>query len=183
MSSKPNGPSVSPSDPEKLATARLERANRLYVVLFELEEKRAAIIEEMGRILSGKPATNDYVKAVMTAFNIAWAKRYKSNYAWRMTEDVPNVKRLLKVLGENLESATSELYTRMHNYLRSDDPFYRQARHNFGVFVRSINDLADEALPFTGDSEPGSAPVGCRHAPPCRTDDEHTRKKSAEMRA
>lgn len=181
MISKPNGQSVPPSDPERLATNRLDRALRLFTALTELEEKRTAIIEEMGRILSGKAATSDYVKDIMGTFNTLWAQRYGSNYAWRMAEDVPHVKRLLKLLGPDLRIACDELRKRASNYLRSDEPFYKQARHNFGVFVRSINDLADEALPFAGESEPAAA-VGCKHTPPCPNDNAHTRKRMSEMR-
>lgn len=166
---------------DKADQKKIDRLTRLFVVLMELEGKRREVLEEMERILAGKPGVNEHLKTVMGAWNGLWRTRYSANYAWRQTEDVPQIKRLMKLLGETMEQGAAELVKRANAYIRSDDPYHKMVRHKFAIFVANINDFADDALPLGDDDH--AAAVGCGHTPACRNDDEHTRRKMREMRA
>jgi len=157
---------------ETLDKARL---SKLLEVLKEQHGKTGALIEEINEVLGGGVGIAAKIREFDIAWSMLWQGRYRSAYQFNRTKDMPHVKRLIKTMG------VEELVRRATNYLRSVDPFYVGARHNFGVFVASINSHVGEAAPAQ-DFEL-AAPTGCKHTPPCRSDAEHTGRKSAEMRA
>lgn len=154
--------------------AQLTKVQRLMVLLQEIREKEQAVLEEIDTILSGGVGIGTLMNQASKAWLAAWAVRYRGEYAWKHERDRPQIKRLVKSLG------VEELTKRMNNYIRNSDPFFLQARHSFAAFVASINQHAD--ISDAGDLELEAGPADCRHDPPCRTDQEHTRRRNADMR-
>jgi len=141
----------------------------------ELQEKQAAVLDEIDAIIGGKAGIGADMKAVQAAFSAAWSHRYApgfgDSYVWNHRSDAPQVKRLIKRLG------VEEIVRRAAVYIRNEDPFYVSRRHSFPLFVSSINSHADNSAPVA------AAPVGCKHDPPCESDAEHTRRRTSDMRA
>jgi hypothetical protein len=162
---------------DKSAAAKL---GKLLEALRDLHEKQGAILEEADALLEGKASIGEKLKTAEAAFDLLWSGRYAAgragSYVWRYQVDRPNMKRLLRKM------PAEELTQRMVAYLRSEDPFYLRSRHPFSLFVSSINSWAPEqsAADFALDAP---AVADCKHAPACRSDQEHTKKKLAEMRA
>lgn len=146
--------------------------------LRELQAKTYEIGEEMNRILEGKAGIGSQLRELETAFDAAWGMRYAGGatgqYVWNRSRDVPMAKRLLKAL------TLEELTARAVRYVRSEDPFYGRARHPFNLFVQSINTHADSGADLQLEAE---APGDCKHRPRCKTDAQHTRARSTELRA
>ena len=145
-----------------------------------LHEKQGAILAELDALLEGKAGIAARMKALEGSFDAAWCARYAPTqtraYVWTWAEDRANMKRLLAKLD------VDEIAARAIRYVKSDDPFYVRQRHPFRLFVRTINEWtmgrdapADYALEQSTSS--------CRHVPPCRSDQEHTRRRMADMRA
>ncbi len=144
----------------------------------ELNDRFTAVLDEIDAILGGKAAIGDILKDLRKHWQSVWGARYGGQpYAWAMVKDVPQMKRLVKMLGPD------ELKARFTSYVQDSEPFLTRARHPFGLFVSKVNQYAGEKP--TGDLVLGgddSAPVGCKHQPPCLTDVAHTAKVRAEMR-
>ena len=139
----------------------------------ELHEKQAAIIDEIDAHLGGRATIGKELKAAEQAYTDAWAGRYRTGgYVWRYTTDRPHMKRLIKTLG------TEELVARFARYLGSSEEFATRSRHSFSMFVATVNQWAAPAE-FALD---GGVP-DCKHVPPCTSDQQHTKRKTAEMRA
>ena len=159
--------------------ALVRKVAGLFLALGELREKENALLEEINELLGGGPGIGAKLKALERSFDAAWGARYaggqSGRYVWSYVKDKPQMKRLLRMLD------VGELEQRILNYFRSDDPFHVKARHSFPIFVACINSLASESAPAEDfDLE---APVDCKHAPPCKSDTEHTRRKLRESRA
>lgn len=153
----------------------LKKVAALLVVLKEQHEKSVAVIEEINDLLGGGAGIAAQIKEVEQSFARAWSERYNGSYIWRYAVDRPNIKRLIKTLG------VVELQVRIFNYIRSDDPFLMRSRHPFGLLVSGINSYAGEGQsPEDFDLAPTVA--DCHHSPRCASDQEHTRKRTAEMR-
>lgn len=122
------------ADGEKATIAKL---TKLLELSTELLAKLHDVHREMDALIGGGAGIGSQIKAIETAFDLAWCNRYakgqRRRYVWRHTQDKPQIKRLLKTLG------LDELEARIQSYIRNDDPFYANSRHNFGVFVASIN--------------------------------------------
>ena len=151
----------------------LKKLSALVEKLREVQAQTYALAEEMQALLSGNPGIGDKMKQVEIAWQAAWSSRYHSDYVFNYTIDRAQEKRLLKSF------TPAELQVRILNYIKSDDPFYVQRRHPFGVFVASVNSHA----PAPAESFDLDAPIDCHHRPRCRTEQEHTKQRSAELRA
>jgi hypothetical protein len=105
-----------------------------------------------------------------------WTERYapgsvKGAYVWQWAKDITLMKRLLKTL------SVEEIERRMSNYLKSSEPFFVKNRHTFSLFVGSVNQFAEFSKEL---HEELPAPVGCKHLPLCRSDQEHTRRRAED---
>jgi hypothetical protein len=162
---------------DKTAKATIGKIKKLLETLAELRTKESDVLAEMETLLGGGVGIAAQLKAVQHAFETAHATRYSGRYVWQHTRDVPNLKRLIKSLG------VEELRVRFGNYLRNNDRFFTTARHSFGAFVASVNQhaAAGNALP-EGFELDAPAVADCKHHPPCTTDQQHTRRKMAEVR-
>ena len=153
--------------------ARLEKLGKLCLLLREKQAECYEITEEMARIAGGQAGIGDVLKRLQLAFDAAWCQRYAPGqtkiYIWQWAKDVTLMKKLLKSL------APDEIERRMSNYLKNDDPFFLKNRHTFGLFVSSVNQFAEAGQVI-------ETPFDCRHQPPCRSDQEHTRRRSSDMR-
>jgi hypothetical protein len=154
----------------------LEKLKRLYDTLRELQAKSSDVTEEIGRLLNGEAGIGDGLKGLEQALSATWAARHKTPYIWQYVKDRPNLKRLWKLLG-----GPAPITARWLNYVRDDDPYLVKARHPFALFVANVNRYADSGE--SSELELVEAPADCRHTPPCHSDQEHTRKRSAELRA
>ena len=154
----------------------LKKIEGLLGLLVERHQQCAALIEEIVDLLGGGAGMAALLKDFEHAFTDVWSTRYRGQtYLWRYVKDRPQIKRLLKTLGLN------ELTLRAARYIANEDPFLIRERHPFGLFVSGINRYAAESLGQVFDL---ASPVfGCTHTPRCASDVEHTKKRSAEMRA
>lgn len=132
------------ADEAKAAT--LKKLIALQTKLGELTEQQQAIVEEMGNLLAGGPGIGAILKQVEGHFSKCWRVRYASDYAFAFAKDVPQLKRLIRILG------VEELERRMLNYCRNADPYFVKARHSFGLFVTTINQHADVQAESAGGS-------------------------------
>lgn len=162
--------------PKDDATRKLAKVAALIEVQDDLLSKLADVRDEIAELLAGRAGIGEHMRDFERHFDALWSAKYAGGrsgaYAWAHTKDKPHVKRLVKQLG------CEELKARAVAYFKSTDPFYVNARHTFSVFVASINTHA--GLSRERHDFDLSAPVDCRHVPPCRTDVEHTQRKMAD---
>jgi len=155
---------------------RLARAATLLEAVRDLQAKMNEEIEELTRAIHGGIMMADQVQDFEATFAALWSGRYGGAYAWQYTKDRPQIKRLIKLLG------LEELKGRAGAYLRESDPFYGKARHAFNLFVASVNRLT---VPMAVDDLTLEAPpvADCLHVPRCVSDQEHTKRRMAEVRS
>ena len=151
------------SDTDKQSLAKLVK---LIEKQHELLAHLHALTDEMDAILAGKASIGTLVKRAEQQFDAMWCIKYapgeSDRYVWQYAKDRKNMKRLIHTLG------FTELSKRMERYLASDEPFYVRARHEFRLFVASINTWADAAS-AVGDLE-------------LEHDIARTKRKQAELR-
>lgn len=154
---------------------------KLLDALDEVHRQQRALIDELRRTIGGGVPMGQLLKQSEKRFADLWSGRYPGEYVWSWAKDRPQMKRLITKLG------LEELDRRMVNYLRSSDDFFKARRHPFGLFVSTINQHAAKGvepaddLTLAGGDENGAV-ADCKHAPPCKSDTEHTRRRNAEMR-
>lgn len=119
------------------AKATLGKLKTLQAKLLEVQEQERAIVEEMGNLLSGGPGIGEILKRLESHFSKCWQVRYRGAYAFNFAKDVPQLKRLIRLVG------VEELERRMLRYLQNDEQFFLKARHSFGAFVSSVNQHTD----------------------------------------
>jgi hypothetical protein len=149
---------------------KLKQLSKLQELERDLLEKLRAVHDERAIILAGGPTMAARLRQTEAAWRVAWAARYAGTWIPNRTLDMPAMKRLLRTF------TPADLQPRMKAYL--EDEFYVPRRHPFSIFASEINRWAPE-----GADEPTSAPADCKHAPPCRSDAEHTQRRRAERRA
>lgn len=138
-----------------------------------------SINDEIDTVLRGGPSIGVILKRLYEAYDRAWCVRYATGkadqYRFNHTIDTPALKALVKTIG------VEELELRFVAYLADEDPFYRRERHPFSLFVRNVNRYVSEGgmLPLTDDAP---TVADCKHAPACKSDQEHTRRKMEDMR-
>lgn len=162
------------------STATRTTLNRLLQEAKDLHQQTGEKLAEIEALLAGKPGIEQSIAAFKAAYDRAWCGRYAKGrtgaYIWTAKTDVPHLKRLLQAIG------LEELVRRTDRYLRSDYPFYTGRRHGFLTFVASVNEWATGAA-FTGELELAAPVADCKHKPTCASDQEHTKRKLAEMRS
>lgn len=129
------------------AKATLGKLKTLQAKLLEVQEQERAIVEEMGNLLAGGPGIGEILKRLESHFSECWKVRYRGAYAFNFAKDVPQLKRLIRLVG------VEELERRMLRYLKNDEAFFLKARHSFGAFVSSVNQHTDpdQTRPAIGD--------------------------------
>lgn len=152
---------------------KVERLSKLVEAGVELVAKMHDVLVEMQKIAGGQVATGDTLKALEGEFSHAWQKWYGSPYVWNFAKDRAQWKRLLKM------ATPDDIGRRVQGYFADADAFLRKAKHPFGLFVSRFNHYADPVRSeFHLD-----APTGCIHTPPCTSDQEHTKRRTHDMRA
>lgn len=151
--------------------SRIKRLQYVQAKSRELFEKFTEIQAEIDEILESGGGTSARVRTLVEEFSAHWKKTYRGDYVWHGAREMGQWKTLLRSL------PVEELTHRIANYFRSSDPFYRSRRHPFELFFSKVNEFADAALLPMNDHA-----FDCRHDPPCATDAEHTRKRTAEYR-
>lgn len=137
-------------------------------------EKVQACLSEADELMGGGVGVAAKMKAIEVTFSENWAERYKTSYVFNYAKDRAQMKRLLRTL------KVEQLVSRIPNYIKSDDPFFIRNRHSFGLFVVNVNNFA--GTNGDGESDEWFRPVGCNHKPPCKSDQEHTKRRTQEMR-
>lgn len=165
----------------KITAATLGKVVKLLELADEKHQQTAELLTEARTLLAGDTGIGDKLKAVERAFDAAWCERYApgqtGRYVWAYVRDVPQIKRLLKVLGAD------DLALRAQRYIGSDDPFYAQARHPFGLFVTNVNRFAAAGeSPASFELSDDRRPYACVHVPACKSDAAHTARRNREMR-
>lgn len=164
---------MTPAADEK---SKLSRVAKLLEVAQEHHDKAGECLAEAMKIIKGEPGTALNLKLVAGHFEVEWEARYQSRYLWAHAKDFAQIKRLLKT------ASPVEINGRITTYLRESDPFIVKARHPFNLFITRFNQLT-APRPSTAEDLELAAPVtDCRHVPPCKSDQEHTRRKLAETR-
>lgn len=133
----------------------------------ELSEKMAAIDAEMRALVTGDEGIGDKLKRLCRHYSEAWETRYGTPYVFAFAKDMPQWKRLLRSM------SADEIDARILSFIKSDDKFYLQTRHAFGVFVKSINSLAGLPAPTFA--------AGCAHEPRCADAAVCTNRKYLEL--
>lgn len=139
-------------------------------------EKLRVQLEEIVAVLNAEPSIGAQAKDLVGWFVQAWGQKYRGQtYVPTWGKDIASMKRLLKAL------TTVEIETAITRFLKSPDPFYANARHPLALFVGSVNKFTgNDAL---DDETFLQAPVvDCRHTPKCKSDQEHTRRRQADLR-
>lgn len=152
-----------------------KRFKALTAKLRELHSQQDDILREMQTIADGGVSVADKVKRVETFFQAEWESVYGGAYAWRYSVDVPNIKRLLRSID------VEELLRRIENFFGNREDFYRKGRHTFGMFVATVNTHASYGADTDANAFDLEPPPDCKHKPPCKTDQQHTKKRAAEM--
>ncbi len=147
---------------------------KLVTHMREQHDNLGALINEFDNLLAGKPSSGELLKQLYAHWDALWLTRWRTKHVWKMDKDAPNMKRLLKMLGFD------ELAARMHSYIKSDEPYYVDKKHPFALFVTGINGYTGLQRPADQLEAPPVA--GCLHSPPCTTDQQHTRRRQADMR-
>lgn len=153
---------------------RLDRIGKLYDALRETMAKAHDITEEIGKLSRGEAGIGDRLREVSDAFCDLWQGRYRSKYAWQGAKDAAAAKRLLR------DFSAAEIIARASSFLRDHDAYNVTARHPFTLFAAQFNRYAAIA---TDDLLGSAITMDCRHDPPCRSDQEHTRRKIEELRS
>lgn len=155
---------------------RLERMAKLLEKGRELTAQLHDVQEEMRKICAGESAMGDDLKVCEKVFSDEWQRHYGTPYLFAYMKDRPHWKRLLK------GAKRDDVIGRVMAYFHADDDYTRRARHPFGLFVSRFNQLAPvQTEPeLTLDSAPVVA--DCKHTPPCKSDQEHTRRKLDDLR-
>lgn len=154
--------------------ATIKKLGTLFQALREQQARGYELLEEIGKVLDGGPGIGDTMKRLEHTLSQIWAARYGSPYLWNYKQDRPQIKRLLRTL------SPEDIGTRWATYVRDGDAFYVRARHGFGLFSSQVNRFAGE--PVRELELEADAPADCKHTPRCQSDQEHTRRKSNEMR-
>lgn len=143
---------------------------KIIALLKSRHDEDGALIEELERLAGGGRGIGEIMKDSYAHWIALWPH---GTYVFKFDKDAPQMKRLIRQLGG------TELQARMLRYLKDQDPFYVEKKHPFQMFVSTINKWAGS----TDATALGPTPVGCTHTPPCRDDQEHTRKKMRETRS
>lgn len=159
-----------------MADDKLTKLRKLYQALRENQARSYELLEEFGRVLDGDPGVAEHMKHLERRWNALWEARYRVPYMWVYAKDRAQWKRLLAG-----GLTVADLEARVVAYIKSNDPFYVTRRHPFGIFVSVVNTLAAAAPEELELSAP--APSDCSHEPRCKSDQEHTRRRSLEVRA
>lgn len=151
----------------------LRKIAKLDAELHGLLDQFSAIVKEIEQLASGGgPAVAVLLKRAEERWQELWRTRYRSGYLWSYARDRLYLKRLLaKIEIEDLER-------RMQAYLADNDPFIVNARHPFGLFGTQVNRYA--GLFPVEDVQPSG---DCRHTPRCGSEQEHTKRRMADMRS
>lgn len=151
---------------------RLDRAAKLVEALRELQAKTYTVAEELQALLKGEAITGDHLRIVEGLFSDEYERRYGAKYVFQYAKDRPHWKRLIKAVGPD------ELCTRITAYFHEADAYRERQRHPFGLFVSQFNSLATaRTLPALG------YPVrDCQHTPPCTSDQEHTIRRTQDLK-
>lgn len=153
---------------------RRARAEKLLEVAIEHHAKAFDCIQEARKILNGESTIGDGLKVVEKLWGEEFNRRYASNYVWQYAKDRAQWKRLLK------SSTVDVVQARVLAYFNDQDPYLTRARHPFGLFVSRFNTYATE---LTGELTLQTAPVGCKHNPPCVSEQAHTKQIIEDRKA
>lgn len=143
----------------------------------KMVEELTAELDALEAGVNGEKTPGQRANAMIAAWSARWQSKYRTGYVLAArAKAIAGFMRLFKA------SMTDEdIMGRMDAYLKSTDRFYSEARHSLDLFFTSVNKFSGTPV---DDADFLQAPViNCSHTPRCKSDQEHTRKRAAEMRA
>jgi hypothetical protein len=157
------------NQPDTGLERRLRRAEAILVELAQTHAKMHDQMLDLRRVLAGE----NPVRAALEIWAAHWQERWGAAYTFNRQVDPAAVKRLLTKI------RPADLHERMARYMRDADPFIVRNKHPLNIFIGHVNTYAATT---NNEIETASGAVDCRHLPPCRNDQEHTRRKLADAR-
>ena len=162
----------------------LERLRKLHELQTELHRKyiddMGAIAREVETLMGGGLGIADVLKRLEKHYDATWCVRYApgqtGRYVWNYGKDRAQWKRLISLLG------VEELELRVVNYLRDGDDYYVKSRHPFALFITNVNRFASSSTSTPALELEAPVVADCKHKPPCKSDQEHTRRRVDEMK-
>lgn len=151
----------------KKATDNGPAMQKIIALLKTRHEEDGALIDELERLAGGGRGIGEILKELYAYWNELWSIEHGGSYVFVFAQDAPQMKRLYRELG------LEELQARIYNYIKDRDEWLVKNKHPFKVFVAQSNRHASGRAVVDGNALP---PVGCKHKPPCRSDQEHTQK-------
>jgi hypothetical protein len=147
-----------------------DRMDRLIANIKDSLEKAETAVAELQALTAGDNPTYQTMKHWQAKYSFQYGIKYEFSKV-----DTGNLKRLA------LKYGAADMQARIDRYLADADDFLIRQRHPLSIFLTRINTYAPQTS--TAAFDMAAIPVDCRHSPRCRTDQEHTRKKTAELRA
>jgi molybdopterin converting factor small subunit len=150
------------------------RLDKIHRELEALTKRNVEVIEELRALLAEEPSETQYANRLLAYFCEQYEKRHAKKYVVANgAKAVQQLRRLLKQIPPR------EIAGRMQRFLVSKDPFYVDAKHDLHVFIAAVNKFSSAPL-----LPEGAAPArGCKHEPPCVTDEQHTKRSIAEAKS
>lgn len=136
------------------------------------------LASELEAILNGDSTVGQQVNRLFKAWPAIWRTKYRREYLFTSRAKVGGAfKKLLATM------TVEDIEARMAQYVESRDPFYAQASHPIELFLKAINKFAGTGA-AADEGEFLQAPVvDCQHKPRCKSEQEHTRRRTQEVRA
>lgn len=152
----------------KAKTLNVAAIQKIFALLKQRHDEDGALLEELERLIAGGKGIGEIMKECYATWNEFWSVQHGGAYAFVFHEDAPQMKRLVRTLGQE------ELTARMFHFISDRNEWLVKHKHPFKVFVKQNNSYASATAARADDDAP---PVDCKHTPPCRSDQEHTKKK------
>ncbi len=118
---------------------------KLLAALRDLDEKRKAIYAEMDALLNGGDGIGAKLGRLKTYYSGVWQERYRTPYTF--TNHAMTAATLKRFLVAHSEP---EIAARMFAFLKNDERFYVNARHDFSLFAKAFNQCV--GLPVAADT-------------------------------
>jgi hypothetical protein len=147
------------------------------VILRKRAEEMIAEANALEAALNDQPTEGQLAKQLLDFFVEHWEKQHKGRkYVVNGAKDMATFKRLLKTL----DARSIAKRTKTYLYNLSNDKFLVENGHSIGMFASRINSIRGDVAPSDFTVAP---PVGCKHQPPCASDQVHTAKAMKEARS
>lgn len=160
-----------------MATDKRKQVEGIIARMRKSAEELTVQANDLEALLNGEDTTGQQIAGLFKSWGDIWGTRYKVAFVFMARAKCSaGFKRLLTA-----GMTVKDVEARMLAYVGSHERFYVDARHSLDLFFKCVNKFGATAA---GDELALTAPVAdCTHKPRCKSDQEHTRRRSQEMRA